>query len=72
MAFFRLDRLGIPSAGGEPQVIDVRIHGGVNFNDAFDSAIEIVRTSKSEGVGGFRLTDSAGNSRIWLLEDGAA
>ena len=66
MPFFKLDKLGPRSGEGEPKVLNVRIHAGVNFDDAFHSAKEIVQT---EGVGGFRLTDSAGNSRVWFLGD---
>ena len=69
--FFKLDKLGKRPSEGEPKVLNVRVHAGTNFDDAFDSAKEIVRTSEAEGVGGFRLTNSAGNSRIWFLEDEA-
>ena len=69
MAFFKLDKLGPRPGEGEPTVLNVRIHAGVNFDDAFDSAKEIVRTTETEGVGGFRLTNSAGNSRVWFLVD---
>jgi hypothetical protein len=69
--FFKLDKLGPRHGEGESKVLSVRIHAGANFDDAFDSAKEIVRTNETEGVGGFRLTNSAGNSRVWFLVDEA-
>ena len=69
MAFFKLDKLGPRPAVGEPKILNVRVHAGANFDEAFNSAKEIVRTSEIRGVGGFRLTNSAGNSRIWFLGD---
>jgi hypothetical protein len=69
MTFFKLDKLGTRPDEGEPKLLDVRIHAGVNFDDAFESAKEIIRTSETEGVGGFRLTNSAGHCRVWFFED---
>lgn len=70
MPFFKLDKLGPRHGEGEPKVLSVRIHAGVNFADAFHSAKEIIRTeSVTEDVSGFRLTNSAGDSRVWFLGD---
>jgi hypothetical protein len=69
MPFFKLDKLGTRPDEGEPKVLNARIHAGINFDDAFDSAKEIIRTSETEGVSGFRLTNSSGNSRVWFLDN---
>jgi hypothetical protein len=69
MAFFKLDKLGPRYGDADPNVLSVRIHAGASFDDAFQSAIEIVRLSQTEGISGFRLTNSAGNSRVWYLRD---
>ena len=69
MPFFKLDKLGPRHGEWEPKVLRVRIHAGTNFDEAFNSAKEIVRTSETIGVGGFRLTNSAGDSRVWFLGD---
>jgi hypothetical protein len=70
MPFFKLDKLGPRPCEGEPKVLSVRIRAGVNFADAFHSAKEIIQTeSVIEGVSGFRLTNSAGDSRVWFLGD---
>ena len=69
MAFFKLDKLGPRHGNADPKILSVRVHAGVSFDDAFQSAKEIVRSSQTEGIGGFRLTNSAGNSRVWYLRD---
>jgi hypothetical protein len=73
MKVFKLEKLGPRRKDGSPAVLSVMSHSDRNFDAAFQSAIQIVRTTfEADGVSGFRLSDSHGRVREWFLgEDGA-
>lgn len=73
MKVFKLEKLGPRRKDGPPADLSVMSHPDQNFDAAFQSAIQIVRTTfEVDGVSGFRLSDSHGRVREWFLgEDDA-
>ena len=70
MEVFKLEKLGARQKDRPPVVLNEISHSGQNFDAAFRSAVQIVRTTfEVDGVSGFRLSDSHGRTREWFLGD---